>query len=54
MDYFLFSINMKDGKSISASGYMKWPTNYGNVKKELKEIFDSFIREGDFVRDNIG
>ena len=45
---------MKDGKSISASGYMKWPTNYGNVKKELKEIFDSFIREGDFVRDNIG
>ena len=53
-DSFAFSINMKDGKSISASGYMKWPTNYGNVKKELKEIFDSFIREGDFVRDNIG
>ena len=25
-----------------------WPDHYRDVKTELKEIFDSFIKEGDF------
>ncbi len=48
---FSFSLTTKDGKNISASGYMMWPDNYGIVKNELKMIFDGFIREGDFMRD---
>ena len=48
-DSFSFSLYEKDGKSISASGYMMWPEHYRDVKNELKEIFDSFIKEGDFI-----
>ena len=51
-DSFSFILDTKDGKHISASGYMMWPDNYREVKTELKEVFDSFIREGDFMRDN--
>ena len=31
---------MKNGDSISASGYMKWPENFGEVSKELDNIFE--------------
>ncbi len=45
---FSFSLDTKDGDSISASGYMMWPDNYRNVKSELEEIFESLIPETDF------
>ncbi len=44
-DSFHFYVTFKDGKSISASGYMMYPTNYGSVEKELEEIFESLIGE---------
>ena len=47
-DSFSFSITMMDGDSISASGYMMWPEHYRDVREELGEIFNSFIKEGDF------
>ena len=40
-DSFSFSLYTEDGKSISASGYMSWPKNYGEVEKELTNIFDA-------------
>lgn len=39
-DSFHLSIFMKDGESISASGYMMWPKNYGEVKVELDNLFN--------------
>ena len=39
-DSFHLSIFMKDGESISASGYMTWPKNYGEVKVELDNLFN--------------
>lgn len=38
-DSFSFSLSLKDGSYISASGYMKWPNNYREVRSELDEIF---------------
>ena len=38
---FSFSLTTKDNKSIDASGYMKWPKNYHNVRAELDSIFSS-------------
>ena len=38
-DSFSFSASFKDGKSISAHGYMSWPKNYYNVRNELDELF---------------
>ena len=40
-DSFSFSARFEDGTSISASGYVSYPTNYSNVKKELIEIFNN-------------
>ena len=37
---FSLSIKQKNGKSISASGYMRYPKNYKKVKNELEEIFN--------------
>ncbi|MBR2679139.1 MAG: hypothetical protein IKE63_06950 [Bacilli bacterium] len=37
---FNIYIEMKNGDSISASGYMKWPENFGEVSKELDNIFE--------------
>ena len=31
-DSFSFSLNTEDGIDISASGYMRWPDNYGEVR----------------------
>lgn len=39
-DSFHLSIVMKDGESISSSGYMAWPKNYGEVKVELDNLFN--------------
>ncbi|MBQ3306583.1 MAG: hypothetical protein IJG68_00160 [Bacilli bacterium] len=35
---FHFYVTYEDGKSISASGYMSYPKNYGIVTKELERI----------------
>ena len=41
-----FSLNIVlNDKSISASGYMKWPNNYGEFKKEIDMLFATFINE---------
>lgn len=37
---FEFYLKMKNGKGVSASGYMEWPKNYDKVKKELISIFN--------------
>ena len=42
-DSFSFSLTMKDDSNISASGYMKWPENYGNVRSELDAIFEKLF-----------
>lgn len=36
---FSFYLRMQDDKTIEASGYMKWPDNYGKVESELNSIF---------------
>ena len=38
-DSFSFSLKTTDN-DISASGYMRWPTNYRNVRDELDSIFE--------------
>lgn len=44
-DSFSFSAYFKDGRSISAHGYVSYPNNYGDVKKELIEIFENGRKE---------
>ena len=44
---FSIDISMKNGETISASGYMKWPENYGKVSNELDEIFMQFYPNKD-------
>ena len=44
-DSFSFSLRTEDNKSISASGYMKWPDNYKNVVGELETFFGDLIKE---------
>ncbi len=38
--FHIYIRNLK-GQRIGASGYMKWPKNYNEVKKALTELFDS-------------
>ena len=38
---FSLSLGCFDGTSVSASGYMKWPKNYGDVRGELESFFVS-------------
>lgn len=42
-DSFSFSLTTKDGSNISASGYMKWPENYGEVVTEFDSLFESLF-----------
>lgn len=42
-DSFSMNVTFKDETSISASGYMRWPKNYGNVRDELDTIFMSLV-----------
>ena len=37
---FSLSIKLGDDSYVSASGYMRWPKNYKNVRNELKEFFE--------------
>lgn len=43
-DSFSFKVVMDDKNSIYASGYMLWPKNYREVKKELEDIFYTVIK----------
>lgn len=43
-DSFTFKVSMSNGDSIYATGYMLWPNNYREVKKELEEIFNEVIK----------
>ncbi len=36
---FSFYLRMQNDTTIEASGYMKWPEDYGKVKSELDNIF---------------
>ena len=40
-----FSLNIHTDKnySVNASGYMKWPKNYSNVKEELDKFFNDLL-----------
>ena len=38
-DSFSLYLRMQNDKTIEASGYMKWPDNYGKVRSELDSIF---------------
>ena len=39
-DSFPFNLITEDGINISASGYMRWPENYKEVRSELYEILN--------------
>lgn len=41
---FSISITMSNDEQITASGYMKYPDNYGNVRGSLDNIFDSIYK----------
>lgn len=43
-DSFGFYLIMQNGDSISASGYMKWPDNYAEVKEGLDNIFAKVVK----------
>ena len=38
---FSFSMTTRDGESVSASGYMKYPKNYRDVVNALDDFFES-------------
>lgn len=42
---FSISINYNENNSVSAHGYESWPTNYHNVKNELNNLFNEYIKE---------
>lgn len=42
---FHIYIKMKNDDYLSASGYMKWPKNYGNVCGELDSFFNKYINK---------
>ena len=42
---FSFNIKMDNNTSIYASGYMKYPKNYSEVKKELDRMFNNLLKE---------
>ena len=42
---FSFRVCFENNQEIEANGYMKWPKNYQEVKKELNEIFSNYMRD---------
>ena len=42
---FGLSIIFKNGDSISASGYMKWPENYGKVCTAFDNYFNNLLKK---------
>lgn len=43
-DSFSFSLNLSNGESVSASGYMRWPENYRDVRNYLDEVLGSLYK----------
>lgn len=44
---FSFYLRMQDDNKMEASGYMKWPEDYGKVRSELDSIFmDIYDKNG--------
>ena len=41
---FSFYLKTKDNNEIDASGYMRWPKNYRNVRDELDNIFEKLYK----------
>ena len=39
---FSLYLRMKDDNTVEASGYMRWPKNYEEVKGELISLFDEY------------
>ena len=46
-DSFTMNINYDNNARFVASGYMKYPTDYDIVKKELDSFFNRLNKEGD-------
>jgi hypothetical protein len=44
-DDFHFSLSLKDGTSVSASGYMSWPKNYREATGEIISLFNKLFEE---------
>ena len=44
-DTFTFNLDYNKDINIYASGYMRWPDNYREVKEELDSIFNSLMEE---------
>ena len=42
---FSFNLKTSDKKEVIASGYMKWPKNYFEVRDELRNIFYNYLEE---------
>jgi hypothetical protein len=40
---FSFSLTLRDGTKISASGENAFPSNYGNFRKELRLFADTVL-----------
>ena len=45
-DNFSLSVMMTDGTTLDASGYMKWPKNYPEVRDGIEELFARAMAEG--------
>ena len=43
---FNLNVQLLDGTTINASGYMMWPNNYSEVKNEINEIFMEVYNKG--------
>ena len=43
-DSFSLYLKMKDKEEINASGYMRYPKNYANVRGELDSIFNDLYK----------
>ena len=48
-DSFSFYLHTEDGVDVSASGYMRWPDNYHEVRNALTNIFDPLYKYSDKV-----
>ena len=42
---FRFSYRTREGKNVSASGYMSWPRKYKEVKSGIESIFGKLLQE---------
>ena len=51
-DSFSFSVLLNNDKDISASGYMKWPKNYGNVVGEISLLFMNIYNKEKGINEN--